>query len=245
MPGTRDGAAPSFAPRETAYIGAMDFDPLISGVSEVIRAIPRSGLLMATVAAMVIGWIGSALVSRKVAGGRLIRAIGTIALGAILVTLVLQLSRFDPRLEVAVPQLGLPEQRVEGGETVIPLAADGHYWLEAKINGVPARFLVDTGATLTAVSAETAQRAGLTARPGGVPVMISTANGTVTADLTTFDTLAFGNIEASGLDAVIAPNLGRTNVIGMNFLSRLEGWRVERGNMILVPGPQTGAAGES
>ena len=214
----------------------MDFEPVISAIAEVIRAIPRSGLLMATVAAMVVGWIGSALVSRKVAGGRLIRAIGTLALGAILVTLVLQLSRFDPRLEVAVPQLGLPEQRVEGGETVVPLAADGHYWLEAKVNGVPARFLVDTGATLTAVSAETAKRAGLQPRSGGVPVMISTANGTVSADLTTLDTLAFGNIEASGLDAVIAPNLGRTNVIGMNFLSRLEGWRVEKGDLILDPG---------
>ena len=214
----------------------MDFEPVISAIAEVIRAIPRSGLLMATVAAMVVGWIGSALVSRKVVGGRLIRAIGTLALGAILVTLVLQLSRFDPRLEVAVPQLGLPEQRVVGGETVVPLAADGHYWLEAKINGVPARFLVDTGATLTAVSAETAKRAGLQPRSGGVPVMISTANGTVSADLTTLDTLAFGNIEASGLDAVIAPNLGRTNVIGMNFLSRLEGWRVEKGDLILDPG---------
>ena len=220
----------------------MDFEPLITGVSEVVRAIPRSGLLMATVAAMLIGWVGSAMITRKVSGGRLIRGVGTIALGAILVTLVLQLSRFDPRLEVAFPQLGLPEQRVEGGETVIPLAADGHYWLEANINGTPARFLVDTGATLTAVSAETAQRAGLEARPGGVPVMISTANGTVTASLTTLDTLSFGNIEATGLDAVIAPNLGRTNVIGMNFLSRLEGWRVKEGDLILEPGEQTGSA---
>ena len=48
--------------------------------------------------------------------------------------------------------------------------------------------------------------------------------------------LKFGNIEAQGLDAVIAPNLGETNVLGMNFLSRLESWRVERGELILVPG---------
>ncbi|WP_394269662.1 TIGR02281 family clan AA aspartic protease [Qipengyuania sp.] len=217
------------------YIAVMDFAPLLSGLGDVISAVPRSGLLLATIVAMVVGWIGSAMISRKVAGGKLIRGLGSLALGAILVTLVLQLSRFDPRLEVAVPQLGLPEQRVEGGETVVPLAADGHYWLEADVNGVPVRFLVDTGATLTAVSAETAQRAGLTARTGGVPIMISTANGTVHADLTTLDQLSFGNITAEGLDAVIAPNLGRTNVIGMNFLSRLEGWRVERGDLILSP----------
>lgn len=214
----------------------MDFQPVLSAVTDVISAVPRSGLLMGTVAAMVMGWIGSAMISRRVMGGRLIRGVGTLALGAILVTLVLQLSRFDPRLEVAVPQLGLPQQRVEGGETIIPLAADGHYWLEAEINGVPARFLVDTGATLTAVSAETAKRAGLSPRTGGVPIMVATANGTVHADLTTLDTLSFGSITARGLDAVIAPNLGRTNVIGMNFLSRLKGWRVERGDLILDPG---------
>ena len=40
---------------------------------------------------------------------------------------------------------------------------------------------------------------------------------------------------ARGLDAVIAPNLGNTNVIGMNLLSRLAGWRVENGELILVP----------
>lgn len=65
--------------------------------------------------------------------------------------------------------------------------------------------------------------------------MLSTANGTVTADLTTVEDLSFGNIRAEGLDAVIAPNLGRTNVLGMNFLSRLKGWRVEEGDLILTP----------
>ena len=34
---------------------------------------------------------------------------------------------------------------------------------------------------------------------------------------------------------VIAPNLGRTNVLGMNVLSRLSSWRVEDNTLILVP----------
>ena len=44
-----------------------------------------------------------------------------------------------------------------------------------------------------------------------------------------------GNVKAGGLDAVIAPNIGETNVIGMNLLSRLASWRVEGETMILVP----------
>jgi aspartyl protease family protein len=51
----------------------------------------------------------------------------------------------------------------------------------------------------------------------------------------TIDELRFGNVAARGLDTVIAPNIGPTNVIGMNLLSRLASWRVENGTLILVP----------
>ena len=213
----------------------MEGQAILSAVAELIRAIPRSGLLVATIAALVAGWIGSMMLRRKMAGGRLVRSVSTLALVGILVTVFLQVARFDPRLD-SMTQIGLPEQTIVGAETVIPMAADGHYWLRANVNGVPTRLMVDTGATLTAFSSRSADAAGLEPRPGGLPVMLGTANGTVTADLTTVDSLSFGNIRAEGLDAVIAPNLGNTNVLGMNFLSRLEGWRVENGDLILTPG---------
>jgi aspartyl protease family protein len=47
--------------------------------------------------------------------------------------------------------------------------------------------------------------------------------------------LRFGNVAAHGLDAIIAPGLGPTNVVGMNLLSRLSSWRVENNVLILVP----------
>jgi aspartyl protease family protein len=153
----------------------------------------------------------------------------------ILVLVELQLARVDSRFDLAVPGLGLPEQVVEGGETRVRMAPDGHYWLRAEINGHTANFLVDTGATLTAVSTETAAAAGLEPRQAGLPVRMQTANGAVAADLTTIDELRFGNVVARGLDAVIAPGLGPTNVIGMNFLSRLASVRLEGETMILVP----------
>jgi aspartyl protease family protein len=100
---------------------------------------------------------------------------------------------------------------------------------------VPARFLVDTGATLTAVSSDTAERAGLAPRRAGIPIRMQTANGMVAAKLTEIDDLRFGNVAAHGLDAIIAPGLGPTNVVGMNLLSRLSSWRVENNVLILVP----------
>lgn len=213
----------------------MEIGAAFDAIADIVRAVPRSGLLIGTIAALVIGWIGAVMLRNKVAGGRLVRTLSTLALVGILLAVFMQLARFDPRLD-AVTELGMPEQRIEGSETIIPLAPDGHYWLVANVNGVPVRFLVDTGATLTALSTSDAARAGLEPRAGGLPVMLGTANGTVTAELTTVTSLSFGNIEARGLDAVIAPNLGQTNVLGMNFLSRLEGWRVKNGDLILEPG---------
>lgn len=221
----------------------MDLTAAFDALAEVIRAIPRSSLLLATVAALMMGWIGSIMLRREVSGGRLLRGVGTLALCGILVTVFLQIARFDPRLDV-VTEIGLPKQRIEGGETVVPMASDGHFWLAAEVNGVTTRFLVDTGATLTALSSESARQAHVEPRTGGLPVMLSTANGTVAAELTTLDNLSFGNIEAQELDAVIAPNLGNTNVLGMNFLSRLKSWRVEGRDMILVPAETEEQGGE-
>lgn len=225
-------------PALSAYIVNMDLQTAFDTLASVVRSIPRSELLIAAVVAMFAGWIGTMLARRRVPGGRVLNTLSSLALGVILLTVVLQLSRFDPRLEIAVPQLGLPEQTVAGGETRVPLSPDGHYWVRANINGQRANFLIDTGATVSAVSPAIAEAAGLEPRRGGIPVQIKTANGTVAAQVASAERIAFGNIAAEGIDVIIAPGLGETNIIGMNLLSRLEGWRVEKGTLILTPEAQ-------
>ncbi len=220
---------------DASYILSMSLAEIWSALAGVIAQIPRSGLLVAVLSALVAGWIGAMMVRRRVPLGRLVRSASTVALACILVTVVLQLSRFDSRMDFAIPEMGMPQQSVEGGETRIPLAPDGHFWLSAQVNGQPVSFMIDTGATLTAVSDSVAARAGLEPRRGGIPIRLTTANGTIAAQITTIDELRFGNVAARGLDAVMAPNLGETNVIGMNLLSRLKSWRVEDNTLILVP----------
>lgn len=219
------------------YIGTMDIAPAFSAAAETLRAIPRSELMIAAIAAMMLSWVG-AIIARRSSWGAILRTFSSLALGAILLTVVLQLSRFDPRFDVAVPQVGLPAQVVSGGETRIPLGADGHYWIRAEVNGVPGNFMIDTGATLTAISTDLADRAGLEPRRGGIPIMLGTANGTVQAHVATIDSLRLGNINATGTDAAIAESFGDFNVIGMNVLGRLGSWRVEEGTLILVPKPE-------
>jgi len=213
----------------------MDIQAILESLGEVAIEIPRHGLLLAALAAVLAGILGSALAGRAIPGGRALRSLGTLALAGILIAVVVQLSRLHPRMEFAVPQLGLPEQVVTGGQTRVPMAPDGHFWLRASVNGEEAAFLVDTGATLTAVSGDLAARASLAPRQGGIPLRLNTANGTIAAELTTIERMTVGNLEASGIDAVIAPNLGKTNVLGMNFLSRLDSWTVKGDTLILVP----------
>ncbi len=216
-------------------MGAMDVSEIWQAAADVIGLVPQSGLLIATVVAVLAGWAGSVMVGRDIPLGRLVRGTSTLALGGILILVVLQVSRLDSQFELALPQAGLPEQVVEGGETRIPLARDGHFWLKAEVNGEPVNFMIDTGATLTAISKGTMDRAGIEKSFGQVPMRLSTANGTVAADVVTIDELRFGNVAARGLDAVTAEGFGETNVIGMNLLSRLKSWRVEDNTMILVP----------
>ncbi len=213
----------------------MDFAAIFDQLALSIREIPRSGLLLAALIAMFAGLIGSLLMARIPVLGRLLRWGSTLGLVAVLLLVVLQLSRLDPRFSLAVPELGLPEQVVVGTETRVPMHVDGHYWLEAEVNGHRAAFLVDTGATLTAVSEETAKAAGLEELQGGLPIQLNTANGTVAAYMTNIDALRFGNVAANGLDAVIVPGLDNTNVIGMNLLSRLASVRIEANELILTP----------
>ena len=203
----------------------------------------QSPLLAAAVVAIVVALAGSLIGGATPRIGRIMRAGGNLALIAVVGMTVLQVARLsNPALDLALPQVGLPAQRVAGSETRVPLAPDGHYWIRAKVNGEPRRFLVDTGATLTAVSQDFADRSAIEPAPGRMPVQLRTASGTLTARLATIDEFAFGNIVARDMDAVIVPGMDGMNVLGMNFLSRLKSWRVEDGELVLVPHhPQGGA----
>jgi aspartyl protease family protein len=201
-----------------------------------VDGLMHSPMLAAALAAVIVALAGSLLAGAAPRLARVLRLGGNLALVAVVGMTVLQVARLsNPALELALPRFGLPAQTVEGVETHVPMAEDGHFWIEAMVNGSPRRFLVDTGATLTAVSEELAAETGIEPSPGRMPVQLRTANGTMAARLATVDSFAFGNVVARDLDAVIVPGMGGMNVVGMNFLSRLKSWRVEDGDLILVP----------
>ena len=167
--------------------------------------------------------------------GRVFRALFSFALLVFGIFLVLEQAPFDPNLSRITASLGLDAQEVVGDEVRIPMGRDGHFWAKVDLNGVKRRMLVDSGATVTALSEATAEAAGVKADTTLVPLLMKTANGTVRADAGTIERLAIGGIEARKLKVVISPGLGDTDVLGMNFLSELQSWRVEDRTLILTP----------
>ena len=158
-----------------------------------------------------------------------------VVLAGLLVLVLGQREAFDPYLGSIAAALKLDGQEVVGGETRIRQSPDGHFWVRVTVGGVTQRMLVDSGATVTALSTRTAARMGLDLRPGIVPVLLTTANGTIRAQTVAVPELRLGSIVARDLSVVVSPAFGDVNVIGMNFLSRLKSWRVEGRTLILVP----------
>lgn len=193
-------------------------------------------LLFVAVGAIVLAAGGWMLERERPELARNLRRLGYLGLIAALLlqvgVLALQAERSDAALELN----SRPALSVSGGETIVPLASDGHFWIEAEVNGQPIAFLVDTGATFTGVGRGDAAALGIRPDPGRAPLELQTANGMITARLGRIDSLRFGNIEVRGLEVAVPQETDdEIRVIGMNLLSRLGSWRVEGDRLILVP----------
>lgn len=176
------------------------------------------------------------LLARRLAIVRVAVQIATMgALVLLLLTVLGQRAAFDPYIGRVAAFLKLDNQRVVGDTMRVRISPDGHFWVRVRIGDTERRMLVDSGATITAISTRTAADAGISVGGGIVPVLLRTANGTVQAQTGTVDELRLGNIVARDLAVVVSPAFGDVNVIGMNFLSKLKSWRVEDNTLILVP----------
>ncbi|HEV2746624.1 MAG TPA: TIGR02281 family clan AA aspartic protease [Allosphingosinicella sp.] len=167
--------------------------------------------------------------------GRLFRFAFSLAIAALAIFLLIQQAPYQPRLGRLAERLGLDPQEVTGKEVRIRMAADGHFWADATVNGVRRRMLIDSGATVTALSERTAAAARVEGSAAPVPVVLRTANGMAPARAASVEELRLGNIVARDLKVVVSPAFGNMEVIGMNFLSKLASWRVEGRTLILVP----------
>ena len=121
----------------------------------------------------------------------------------------------------------------------IPRGQGGEFALQAKINGVTAPMVIDTGATSVVLTWETAKAIGLPLELLDYNVDVETAGGHTKAARLTLDRLAVGKLVERSMPALVVPRgQMKTNLLGMSFLDRLESWEVRADHLMLHGYPE-------
>ncbi|WP_445221501.1 TIGR02281 family clan AA aspartic protease [Bradyrhizobium sp. Pa8] len=133
------------------------------------------------------------------------------------------------RAQIASPAPAVQIQRGQGGE----------FALRAKINGVAAPMVIDTGATSVVLTWETAKAIGLPLEMLEYDVDLETAGGHTKAARLTLDRLSVGHLVEKSVPAlVVQRGQMKTNLLGMSFLDRLESWGVRADKLMLTGYPE-------
>jgi clan AA aspartic protease (TIGR02281 family) len=150
----------------------------------------------------------------------------------------------------AVVAYGDPDRIAHAGDTVTGLlhrhtrapvravaitrGQAGEFALHARINGVSAPMVIDTGATSVVLTYETAKAVGLPLELLEYDVDVETAGGHTRAARLTLDRLAIGKLVERSVPALVVPRgQMKTNLLGMSFLDRLESWEVRADRLML------------
>ena len=113
------------------------------------------------------------------------------------------------------------------GEVRFALNQYGHYQIDARVNGVYVTFIVDTGASDVVLSPDDARRIGLADNQLNFSQRVETANGVGYAAPVTLNNIAIGPITVNRLPAMVNQAQMGYSLLGMRFLNKLHGWRVE------------------
>jgi aspartyl protease family protein len=129
----------------------------------------------------------------------------------------------------------MPRQSVfeSEGRIVLPRAPDGHYYATLDVNGVPTRFVVDTGATTMVLGREDAARAGLATDDLPFFSEARTANGIVRTAPVRLDSVRFGPFEDRGVPAHVNGGEMAGSLLGMSYLQQFDRLSIEDGQMVL------------
>jgi aspartyl protease family protein len=129
-----------------------------------------------------------------------------------------------------------PSTIASSGRRRVELAAgsNGHFFAEADINGRPIAVMVDTGASMVALTYDDARRAGIYPRDNEFTQRASTANGVARFAPVEIDRLSIGGVEVRNVRAAVMED-GKleTSLLGMSFLGKLGAVSMKSGRLVL------------
>jgi aspartyl protease family protein len=142
--------------------------------------------------------------------------------------------RSADRAPATAPAGQLSAAVIDGTQIEIKAADNGHFQTQAEINGRDVEVMIDTGATIVALSYEDAERAGIYLNDGDFTRSVSTANGIARIAPVKLDSVTVGGITVRDVPAAVAePGRLRTSLLGMSFLSRLSRFDMRPGVLVL------------
>lgn len=119
------------------------------------------------------------------------------------------------------------------GSVTLPAGKYGHFQAEAEINGRDVEVMVDTGASLVALTYDDAERAGIFVKPSDFTHRAETANGLARVAPVTISRIRIGDITVRDVPGVVSERgASERTLLGMSFLGRLS--RVEMRGSTLV-----------
>ncbi len=127
-----------------------------------------------------------------------------------------------------------PRQAVaQSGAIVVPRSPDGHFYLTLRLNGVPVRFVVDTGATNVVLTRRDAARVGI--EPGALVFVgrAGTANGEVATAPARVDTVELEGITDRNMRVQVNGGEMDGSLLGMDYLRRFQRMSIEGDRLIL------------
>lgn len=112
-------------------------------------------------------------------------------------------------------------------------AADGLFYVNAQVNGVPVRFLVDTGASIVVLTPADAERSGVMPEPEAFHHEAETAGGRTAMALVTLARLSAGATERQDIDAAVGSTGLGVSLLGQSWLSKLQSITITGDRMVL------------
>jgi aspartyl protease family protein len=125
------------------------------------------------------------------------------------------------------------QRRNRQGSVTIHKSSDGQFWANAQVNKSEVRFLVDTGASIVALTPEDARNAGFNLRHLSYTSRINTASGEILAAPVLLQNVAIGNVSVRDVRAVVIPEGLTHSLLGMSFLGELQKIEASRDVLLL------------
>jgi len=140
----------------------------------------------------------------------------------------------EQRASANLSAIKASEKTSPSGTYVIDRSADGHFWVDAYVNGDRVRFMVDTGASFVVLSPQDADYLGFDFWEEDYTLRVKTATGEFAMAPMTIDVMEIGDdITVYGVRGAVLNEGSNVSLLGLSFLNKLDSYQFAGDELIL------------